>query len=33
MSNALVTESAFEQTKWHVAIAVESRVLVGGLAK
>jgi NAD(P)-dependent dehydrogenase (short-subunit alcohol dehydrogenase family) len=33
MSNALVTESAFEQTKRYVAIAVESRLLVGGLAK
>ena len=33
MSHALVTESAFEQTKRYVAIAVESRLLVGGLAK
>jgi len=33
MSKALMTESAFEQSKWHVAIAVESRLLVGGLAK
>jgi len=32
MSNALVTESAFEQTSRYVAIAVESRHLVGGLA-
>jgi hypothetical protein len=33
MSNALVTESAFEQTKRYVAIAVKSALLVGGPAK
>jgi len=33
MSNALVTESAFEQTNRYVALAVESCLLVGGLAK
>jgi len=33
MSDALVTESAFEQTKRYVDIAVASRLLVGGLAK
>jgi hypothetical protein len=33
MSNALVTDSAFEQTRRHVAIAAKSRLLVGGLAK
>jgi hypothetical protein len=35
MSNALVIESAFEQTKRYVAVAVAvaSRRLVGGLAK
>jgi NAD(P)-dependent dehydrogenase (short-subunit alcohol dehydrogenase family) len=33
MSDALVTESAFEQTRRYVDIAVESRLLVGGLAK
>jgi len=33
MSNALVTESAFEQTNRYVAIAGESRLLVGGPAK
>jgi len=33
MSNAVVTESAFEQTKRYVAIAMESALLVGGPAK
>jgi NAD(P)-dependent dehydrogenase (short-subunit alcohol dehydrogenase family) len=33
MSKAVVTESAFEQTKRYVDIAVESRLLVGGLAE
>jgi NAD(P)-dependent dehydrogenase (short-subunit alcohol dehydrogenase family) len=33
MSNAGVTESAFEQTRRYVAIAVESGLLVGGLAR
>jgi NAD(P)-dependent dehydrogenase (short-subunit alcohol dehydrogenase family) len=33
MSKALVTESAFEQTNRYVAIAVESALLVGAVAK
>jgi|GEM_PF-3554406 len=33
MSSPFVTESAFEQTKRHVAIAVESCLQVGGLAQ
>jgi NAD(P)-dependent dehydrogenase (short-subunit alcohol dehydrogenase family) len=33
MSNAVVTGSAFEQTNRYVAMAVESGLLVGGVAK